>query len=84
MEPQKALITVNDDGTITLPNWAAKAILKKSGLRTRKKRIVNKVIKKEFNRLLSDYLVFMDNKPADLSWEDYISGVSSVLRRDIT
>ncbi len=55
-EPQKELIVVNEDGTILLPEWVQLAIIKKIGLRSKKKRIRNKVIKREFIKLLEDYI----------------------------
>jgi len=42
------------DGKIVIPNWFIQFLLNKIGLKSRKTRIVRKVLKREVNRLLRE------------------------------
>jgi len=52
----KALVQVDERGGITLPDWVVAALLKKAGVRSRRKRIVKKVIKREFERMVREVI----------------------------
>ena len=41
---------------VVIPKWLEMLVLHKSGLKTRKKRIVNKVLKREIDKLLTNSL----------------------------
>lgn len=58
----KATLIVNDNGSVQLPDWAWKALLKRSGIRSKKYRIQKKAVKREFCKLLRDYFDILDAK----------------------
>lgn len=48
------IITVGKNGLVQLPEWVVKAIIKEAGLRSKKKRIIKKVLKREFQQMIRD------------------------------
>ncbi len=50
----KELIEIDSNGVAILPKWVYQALLRKSGIKSKKKRIQNKVIKREFIKLLKE------------------------------
>lgn len=49
-------LKVNDDGSIEVPRKTQLMLLRMSGIKSRKKRIVKKVIKKLVTRAILDYI----------------------------
>lgn len=46
------ILQVEANGRITLPDWVCEALLRKSGIRSRRKRAIKKAIKKQFIKAL--------------------------------
>ena len=44
------------DNKVTIPTWLAVYLLHSSGIKSKKKRIVNKTIKKQLSKVLKKYL----------------------------
>jgi hypothetical protein len=49
---KKEILVLDDRGGVELPGWIVVALLKSAKVRSKRKRIVKKVVKKEFIRLL--------------------------------
>lgn len=49
-------LIINSNGTLTIPKWLICLVLHSSGLKSRKKRIVKKVLKKQVIKLVESSL----------------------------
>lgn len=49
-------LVINPNGTLTIPKWLICLVLHSSGLKSRKKRIVKKVLKKQVIKLVESSL----------------------------
>lgn len=55
-------IEIRDDGRHTIPIWLFMLLLHKSGLKSRKWRVVKKVVQREYNKLLMKSLKEFGNE----------------------
>lgn len=51
-EPLRAIIKVQPNGAVILPDWVWQALIKKAGLRSKKFRQIKKTVKKELEKLI--------------------------------
>ncbi len=51
---ERAIIQFDKHGRTQLPGWVVARLIKMAGLRSKKKRIIKKVVKREFCRLIRE------------------------------
>lgn len=72
---KREVVQMDKYGRIQLPTWAIEVLLKKSGLRSKKKRLIKKVIKREFSKRLKEVIREAVNEHSKASRDETIPKV---------